>query len=245
VITGTFAANNLSPRQMRHQAFALFLSRPHKLNTSLLICHGWQSKSSMISFPPILYFFVVLLLLGPWSANAARASAAGPEKTLGVRLSLNDKQFDPNAFCSKEERRKIRNSLWMAMGHPIKRVRSGERPLAQCVELCQESSPGHCFLAHLDCQGWGALTESSPIEGSLASDSYADPNPDAKPLDYVTGGRFLSTGPRTIVISSSMKKTCNASKDAVVVELKKLALGLQPSCQRLLRKEVEISCFML
>lgn len=197
----------------------------------------------MFSFLSVL-FFVWLLLSGPVHVVAAKAAAAGPEKTLGVRLSLNDKQFDPNAFCSKEERRKIRNSLSTAMGHPIRRVRSGHPPLTLCAELCQESSPGHCFLAHPDCQGWGALTESSPTEGTLASDSYADPNPDAQPLDFVTGGRFLSTG-RTMIISSSMRNRCNATKDTVVAELKNLALGLQSSCQRLLRKEVDISCFML
>lgn len=194
----------------------------------------------MFSFLSSL-LFILVLLTGPGSTSAA---TAGEEKCLGVRLGLDDKQFDPNAFCTKSERKKIRLSLWNAMGHRIRQVRKSGKPFDKCLELCQDSSPGNCFLSHPECHGWSSVTESSPIEGSLASDSYVDPNPDALPVDNVTGGRFLSTAARN-VITPSMKRNCRSSKDAIVAELKTLAPRLQPSCQRLLRKEINISCFIL
>lgn len=168
--------------------------------------------------------------------------ASGEGTDLGVRLGLDDKQFDPNAFCNKSERKKIRLALWNAMGHPIRQVRRSGRPFDKCLELCRDSSPGNCFLSHPECHGWSSLTESSPIEGYLATDSFADPNPDAEPMSNVTGGRFLTT---RNVITPSMKRNCQSSKDAIVRELKILAPRLQPSCQRLLRKEIDISCFIL
>lgn len=193
----------------------------------------------MDSFFSTLLFVLALCLM---TGNVAAAATEQQPRKLGIRLGLEDKIFDPNAFCEHAERQKIRQALWTALGHPVRRVRKGGQPLDRCRTLCEDSVPGNCFLAHPECHGWRKLEENSPIGGALATENYVDPIPDVKPMQNVSGGRFVTS---KVVITPSLRRECRASNDAVVSHLKKLATKLQPSCQRLLKKQVDVACFVL
>jgi hypothetical protein len=186
------------------------------------------------SFPSLLFLFSLACL---WSRTLAFAEK--DESNLGVRVGL-DKVFDPNAYCVADERTKIRSVVRGAMGLTTRKLRD-KRQLLKCVELCDESAPGHCFLGHQECLGWRKLEESSAVGGSLAED-FVDSNPDSPILQSVSGGRFLASN---MVITPELREQCREASDLVVASLRKELSGLDAPCKRLLRKEVEVECFIL
>lgn len=182
-----------------------------------------------------LFFFLSLAFL----LTVALAADGQDEYNVGVRLSLQ-KEFDPTAYCLAEERMTIRSAIHGALDLPARRLRDS-RQLSQCVELCDESAPGHCFLGHRECQGWRRLEETSAVGGSLAQD-FVDPNPDAEILEDVSKGRFLIS--KRMVITPEMRERCQTACDSVVTSLMDLN-GLNAPCKRLLRKPVDVECFIL
>jgi hypothetical protein len=163
------------------------------------------------------------------------------EDNVGVRLSLDKGLFYPNSYCEAPARAKVRDAMRQAMGFTARKLRSDRTLQQRCAQLCEESAPGHCFLGHRECHGWRQLEETSAVGGALADPSFVDPNADGPILENVTGGRFMTTD---AVISSAMREKCHQDKDAVVAELRAIA-GLENSCKRLLRREVDVACFVL
>lgn len=187
--------------------------------------------------------FCLLLCHLVFACLSSRALAAvtddKDERHLGVRLGL-DKIFDANAYCVLDERTKLRDAVRSGVGLTTRKLRDS-RQLKQCAELCDDSAPGHCFLGHQECQGWRRLEESSAVGASLSQD-FVDPESNAEILLDVSGGRFM---PSKRVITPSMRHRCREATDTVVNAMKELSGGLSDPCKRLLRKEVQVECFIL
>lgn len=193
----------------------------------------------MTTYSFIFVFVSLLACLSPSRVLAAGNYNNNDNASLGVRLGL-DKQFDANAYCVADERTKLRETIRRAVGLQTRKLRDSQQ-LQQCVELCDDSAPGHCFLAHKECQGWRRLQESSSVGDSLADD-FVDPDPNAAILQNVSGGRYMAS---KRVVTPEMREACNEVSDKVVESLHKLTGVLDAPCKRLLRKEVEIECFLL